>query len=316
MKQILIIAFSIAILLLGACTSEVKKIKIGYVQITEDEVLNTAKEGVFAALSDSGFVNGQNIKIIDNNAQGDLSMITTILQSLQSQGVDLIITNSTPCMVAAAQMVKEIPVVFTVAFSPEQVGMKTTPTNLYGIYDPLDVVSIVDVILDCIPTMKRIGLPYNNAEPNAEYSAKVFSKEFEKRGIEVIKATVNSPNDLMMAGQYLKGQNIDAMIAAADNTVYMGLNVLARVADEAKIPLFVTDPHQAKKGAAIGIGVNYRQWGYLSGQKAVELLKKREIENKIEPITTIELLINKKACEAQGLVVPLAIADRATTINE
>ncbi len=301
-------------LFLSACGQNERTIRIGYVQITQDEVLNTAKAGVFAALKDSGFVDGQNIKIIDNNAQGELSMIATILQSLRSQGVDLIITNSTPCMVGAAQSVTEIPVVFTVAFSPEQVGMKGTPPNLYGVYDPLDAGKFVTVMQECLPKLKRVGMPYNNSEPNAEYSAKIFSAEFERRGIQVIKATVNSPNDLTLVGQHLASQNIGALIAAADNTVYMGLNTLAKIAAESKTPLFVTDPHQAKKGASIGMGVNYQRWGYLSGLKAAEILRGRSVAVKIEPITDIELLINTKASEAQGLVVPQSIRDKATTI--
>jgi putative tryptophan/tyrosine transport system substrate-binding protein len=316
MRQPIITIICIALLALAACNQGVRKTTIGYVQITEDAVLNTAKAGVFKALADSGFVDGQNIKVIDNNAQGDLSMITTILQSLKSQNVDLIITNSTPCMVAAAQSVSTIPVVFTVAFSPEQVKMKSTPSNLYGIYDPLDVAGFVTMMQECLPGLKRVGLPYNNSEPNAEYSANVFTTEFEKRGIEVVKTTINSANDLVMAGQYLKSQNPDAIIVAADNTVYMGLNVLGKMASESKIPLFVTDPNQAEKGAAIGMGVNYEHWGYLSGLKAVEILKGRAIQQPIEPITKLELLINKKACEAQGLVLPQSLIDKATIIME
>lgn len=309
-----IAAICFALFLLSACSHDEKKIKIGYVQITEDEVLNTAKAGVFAALKDSGFVDGQNIQIIQNNAQGDLSLIVTILQSLRSQGVDLIITNSTPCMVGAAQTISDVPVVFAVAFSPEQVGMKATPSNLYGIYDPLDAKKFVSMMIESLPKLKRVGLPYNNAEPNAEYSAKKFSSEFEQRGIEVVKSTVNSPNDLTMVGQHLASQNIDALIVAADNTVYMGLSALAKVASESRIPLFVTDPLRAKKGAAIGMGVNYQRWGYLSGLKAAEILKGHEVKEKIEPINETELLINTKACEAQGLVVSQSLRDRATNI--
>jgi len=144
----------------------------------------------------------------------------------------------------------------------------------------------------------------------------VLSKEFEKRGIEVVRTTVNSPNDLTMVGQYLAGQNIDAFLAAADNTVYMGLNGLGKIAAESKIPLFVTGPHQAKKGAAIGMGVNYERWGYLSGLKAAEILKGHSVRMKIETINNTELLINKKACEAQGLAVPQSVLDRATIVAQ
>lgn len=316
MNKISLIIPLLLLILATACKQGSKTITIGYVQISEDAVLNTAKTGVFKALADSGFIDGQNIKIIDNNAQGDLSMIITILQSLQSRGVDMIITNSTPCMVAAAQSVNNTPVVFTVAFSPEQVKLKTTPPNLYGIYDPLDTKEFADMVLEAVPDAKRIGIPYNNAEPNAEYSAAQFTKEFESRGIEVVKSTVTSVNDIVMVGQNLTARKIDAMIVAADNTVYSGLNALSKLAGEAKIPLFVTDPRQAEKGASVGMGVNYERWGYLSGLKAIDLLRGRQSEPRIEPITQMDVLINTSACQAQGLEIPETIRNRATQVLE
>ena len=300
---------------LASCQQGENKITIGYVQITQDPVLDAAKAGVFRALADSGFIDGKNIKVLDNNAQGDLSMINTILQSLISQNVDLIITNSTPCMVAAAQTVRATPVVFTVAFSPEQIGMKTVPENLYGVYDPLKAAEFVDLMMECIPRLSRIGIPFNNAEPNAEYSVKVLSKEFVRRGITLVTTSVTSSNDLLQAAQYLAGQKIDALVAAADNTVYMALPVLAKIASEQKIPLFVTDPMQTEKGASIGLGVNYDRWGYMAGLKAVEILKGRtSLRTRIEPITTYDLTINVKSCASQGLTVPEKIRSKAIRI--
>ncbi|HNW49761.1 MAG TPA: ABC transporter substrate-binding protein [Prolixibacteraceae bacterium] len=316
MKQLKIAVLFFIFLAAFSCHQGVRKTTIGYVQITEDPVLNAAKAGFFKVLGDSGFIDGQSIRVIDNNAQGDLSMITAILQSFKSQGVDMVVTNSTPCMVAAAQTITAVPVVFTVAFGPEQVKMKSTPSNLYGVFDPLDAPEFVSMMMECVPNLKRVGLPYNNSEPNAEYSAGVFTAEFRKRGIEVVPASVQSVNDLVMVAQYLKGQHLDAVIVAADNTVYLGLNVLGKMAAETKIPLFVTDPLQVEKGAAIGMGVNYEKWGTLSGLKAIELLKGRTIQQHIEPITTTDLIINRKACDAQGLVLPQSILDRATRVIE
>ncbi len=304
-----VIAF---VFLFVACQNSPRKTTIGYIQITQDQVLDAAKSGLFRALSDSGFVDGKNINLLDNNAQGDLSMINTILQSFLAQNVDLIITNSTPCMTAAAQSVRAIPVVFTVSFGPEQIGFKTIPENLYGVFDPLDAGSFVDLMLECIPDLKRVGIPYNNSEPNAEYSVKVLSKEFANRGITLVTASVTSSNDILQAGQYLAGEKIDALVAAADNTIYMGLSVLAKVASDHKIPLFVTDPLQAEKGAAIGLGVNYDQWGYLAGLKAVEILKGRTPSGrKIEPILKYDLIINRKACIEQGLQIPEKVTGKA-----
>ncbi|MBN1927872.1 MAG: ABC transporter substrate-binding protein, partial [Prolixibacteraceae bacterium] len=252
MSRIIKYYFYLALFMLTfiSCTQSEQNIKIGYIQVTQDEVLDAAKDALFKILADSGFVNGENIKLIENNAQGDLSLIPTILQSFQSQGVDMIITNSTPCMVAAAQIIKEIPVVFTVSFAPHQLDIKSTPANLYGIYDPLHSTEIIAMMRECLPGIQRIGLPYNNAEPNAALAARVFTDEFKKLGIEIVPASVNSSNDIHMAGQYLVGQKIDAIMIAGDNTVYQGINLLSKIAGESKIPLFVTDVLQVKKGAA------------------------------------------------------------------
>lgn len=315
MKHARLIIIFLAMGFLSACEPASQKLLIGYVQISPDSVLDTAKAGLLRALADSGFIDGENIKVLDNNAQGDLSMINTILQSLQSQSVDLIITNSTPCMVAAAQSVRTIPVVFTVSFGPEQVGLKTKPDNLYGVFDPLKASEFVELMMECLPDLKRVGIPYNNAEPNAEYSVKILSREFSARGITLVTAAVTSTNDILQAGQYLASQQIDALVTSADNTLSLGFQVLSKLASEQKIPLFVTDPLQVGKGAAIGYGVNYYQWGYQSGLKSVALLKgKTSTQNKIEPIYNYDLIINRRACTEQGLVVPEAVTERANKI--
>jgi len=299
-----------------SCGKKVDSITIGYLQIVQDPSLDVAKEGVFQALKDSGYIVGTNFKILDNNAQGDMSMIPTILQSFISQNVDIIVTNSTPCMISAAHMVKEIPVVFTVAFSPEDMGVKPVPDNLYGVYDSYDVVKFADLLNSLMPNLKKVGLPYNNSERNAEFSAKRIIEELSKRNIEVVTVSVNSSNDITTAGNFLIDKKVEAIVVAADNVVNLGQSLLGNVAIENKIPLFVTDPMNASKGAAISYGVSYQQWGYQAGLKVIDLLKGRTIENadKIVPLETMMLLINKTAADKQGLVIPDSIMKKADKV--
>jgi len=315
-SKLLILLLLIVIVVTFGCNNGPKITTVGYLQITPDPVLDIAKDGLFKALEDSGFVDGNNFRLIEKNAQGDLSMIPMIIESFIAQNVDIIVTNSTPCMVAAAQMVKEIPVVFTVSFEPKAVGLKSIPANLYGVYDPLNEVKFVDLMFELIPGLKKVGLPFNNSEPNAEYSAKKFNAELVKRGVEVIETSVSSTNDILMAGQYLAGQNVDVILVAADNTMYMGLNALAKVASDARIPLFVTDPMHTDKGATFGFGVNYKQWGYLSGLKVIELLRGISIENdkKIEPIEQCELIINEAEAVSLGLQISDSLLKRASKV--
>lgn len=299
-----------------SCNEKKGLTTIGYIQIAQDPSLDYGKNGFLKALKDSGYVDGENIKIIDNNAQGDLSMIPTIIQNFISQNVDVIVTNGTPCMISASQLVKNIPVVFTVSFSPEDMGISPVPDNLYGTYDPYDVKSFADLILTLKPGLKKIGLPYNNTERNAEYSAKKMISEFRSRGIEVVTTSVTSPNDIQTAGNYLCDRNVEAVIVAADNVVNLGQSLLGKICNEKGIPLFVSEPMNAEKGAAVGYGVNYTSWGYQSGLKTIELIRGNTIraEKKIEPLKDMMLLINKTALKKQHLIIPDSIMKNADKV--
>jgi len=160
--------------LFTACGGSTKSnlYKIGFIQITENPLLDEARTALIATLQDSGLVDGDNIKILYRNAQGKILNISLILQSFRAAKADMIITNGTPCMVAAVQAFHDIPVVFTVAFSPEQLGLTLTSSNVAGVYDPLDMEYFIEMIKMILTNCSRIGLPYNPAEANSAYAAK------------------------------------------------------------------------------------------------------------------------------------------------
>ena len=70
MNRLYSIGCVILLILMFACNIEQKKITIGYIQITQDAVLDAAKAGVFRALADSGFIDGKTVKVMDTNAAG------------------------------------------------------------------------------------------------------------------------------------------------------------------------------------------------------------------------------------------------------
>lgn len=290
--------------------------KIGIVQLAEDPVLDMARLAAIKALEDAGYIDGKNIHIDYKNAQGEISNVIMILKSFQNSNIELLITNTTPCMSAAASNIKEIPIVFTVAFGPEQIGIKA-PDNLHGYFDPLNMREFIKLINSCIPELKKIGVPYNPSEANAEYAAKRLVEACNEIGIKAITRPVNSPNDIIPAVQSLISEDVQALIATADNTTYLGLATIADLAAKSQIPLFVSDPSQVVKGAALGYGVNYEEWGKLSGEMAAEILiNGKNHKPGIKPIEATRLVVNKSAAKRQGINIPDEIIKRADLIIE
>ena len=303
--------------LLIACGGSTKSnlYKIGFIQITENPLLDEARTALIATLQDSGLVDGDNIKILYRNAQGEISNISLILQSFRAAKVTMVITNGTPCMVAAVQAFHDIPVVFTVAFSPEQIGLTLTSSNVAGVYDPLDMEYFIEMIKMILPGCSRIGLPYNSAEANSAYAAKRLQDVCQKNNLTLEMVTVASSNDVLQAGQVLIMKKVDAFAVTADNTIALALDGLVKVSNEHKIPIFITEPGEVRKGLLAGVGVSYADWGRESGALAATIVKGHPFPKpSIKPAVQKNIILNQKTAQLFGLVLPPELLRQATEI--
>jgi putative tryptophan/tyrosine transport system substrate-binding protein len=306
----------ILIVFIFSCNKDDGKIKIGFVQLFDEPNLDSAREGVIKALEENGFVNGENIHIDFKSAQGELHNIPLILQTFISNNVDLIITSTTPCMAAAAKTVKNIPVVFTVSFGPVDAGIEKTPDNLTGCYDPFELNLLMDLITEIIPNLNNIGLPYNPSEVNAQFAASKIKAIAKERGIRVSEMPVSNIIEIPNAAQALATKGVDIFIVSADNTIYTGLGAMLKVANDYKIPIFVSDPIIVHNGAAVGFGIDYYKWGYESGKIASKVLQGTPVSSLPPvPYKKYQLFINTKSAAEQGLNITDNIMKRADYIK-
>jgi len=288
---------------------------IGIVQIVEASLLDDARRGVVDALREAGFSDGMNIRLTYTSAQGDLSNISIIIKELIASKVSMIITIGTPCMVSAANIVKNIPVVFTVAFSPDQLQMKDPPNNLTGVYDPATMSDLVQLIKKCMPGIKRLGIPYNPSEQNAVLAAEHMQAECRTVGIELFEMNVFSSNEVQQNVSALAQKNIEAMVISADNTLAAGIDAAIKICNDKKIPLFVTEPGEVERGACAGTGADFYEWGRQSGKMATEIIKGKKPEiMPMQELSSTVLYLNQSAAKKQGVTFPKELIQKATKV--
>lgn len=311
----LFIIYVFALFLIQSCSKKDASVKtIGIIQIVEDTELDKGREALVNILKDSGFVDGKNIKINYQNAQGEMSNVPMIINQFKAEDVDLIITITTPCTIAAAQLVKDIPIVYSIAFNPEQMGSKDYGKNIYGSYDSYNIEEYGSLIKEILPNKVRVGLPYNPTEANANFSRKKIKEHLSAAGFEVIDMTVNSSNDLLQVAQTLAQKKVDMFMVGADNVVVLALPSLVKVAEANKIPIFTTEASNIEKGAAIGFGTDYKLWGEESGKIAIKILKGEKAES--TELAGKKLFINTTAAQKQGLSIPDSLIQRADKVTK
>jgi putative tryptophan/tyrosine transport system substrate-binding protein len=316
MKKTLAVLLSGAMLLLAACgggsdqasgEKNEKTVKIGITQIVEHPSLDAAREGFIAALKDAGYEEGKNLKLDYQNAQGDMNNNASIAQKLVSDKNDLILAIATPSAQAALQATKDIPILFTAITDPvgaELVQSLEKPGgNATGTSDthPDAIEKTIAAIKTFIPDAKKVGIIYNNGEPNSVVNVKNAKEALEAAGLEAVETTISTSSEVKQAAESMVGR-VDVLYIPKDNTVVAALESVITVANDKDIPTFVGEGDSVKRGTFASYGFDYHDLGYTTGKMAIEILKgKKPSDMPVGFPETLELIVNKKAAKEEGI---------------
>jgi putative ABC transport system substrate-binding protein len=297
---------------------------IGMMQLTTHPALDAGRDGAIQALADAGLVEGENLTILQQNAEGDIATLATIAQTFVDEGVDLIIATSTPAAQAAFNAVRDLEtpvVVYNVVTDPFAAGLATAPDDhpawIVGTQALPPVEAAMNRMLEVVPDADVVGLIWNPAERNSEVATGIARDVAAGLSIELLEANVSDSSEIQTAAESLIAQGIDAFFISTDSTVVAGFESLARVANDNQIPLFANDPASAPRGAVTAVGVDYFQDGYDSGEIAAAILKGEATaaDFTIEPQGATLIAVNLDAAEAQGVEVPESVIESAFEVT-
>ncbi len=248
---------------------------IAMVNLLLNPALEAAEQGVLRGIVESGMQEGKDFTLKRYNAQGDIAQLPTILDAAQAIQPKLIVTLTTPVLMAAVQRVKDIPMVFTVASDPAALGLfspEQRPAHITGVHDDPPMDRLLDMAMKHDPTLQTAGIVYDPAQPNAVISLEKLRTACTDKAVALREASVVSISDLKTATKTVLQQGAKALLLSADNLIAMGFPAIVSIANEAGAPIFVTETDLVQLGAAGAIGNNYERWGAQSGHLAAKVL--------------------------------------------
>jgi putative ABC transport system substrate-binding protein len=298
---------------------------VGLMKLVSHPALDAEQQGVKDALEAAGFVDGETVRLLEANAEGDIPTLTTIAQRFVDEGVDLIVATSTPALQAAFNVTKDQegpPIVFNAVTSPYAAGIAVAaddhPSWVIGIQALAPVEDALALIPAILPDVKTVGYIYNPAEANSVVNTEIAVPEAEKLGLTFEVTTIANSSEVQTAAEALVARGAEVFFVSTDSTVVAGLEALVKVANENDIPLFANDPASAQRGAAVALGLDYYQDGVDTGVLAAAILQ-GELDIAATPIERQRkgsLAINLAAAAEQGLEVPQETIDQAATVFE
>ena len=274
----------------------------------EHPALDAATEGFQDACKEK--FGEDNVEFDVQNAQGEQTMCSTIINNFVSSDVDLILANATLPLQTAAQATADIPILGTsVTDFASALGISdwtgATGVNISGTCDLAPIEEQEDMLTELLPEAKTVGILYCSAESNSKYQAELFEEELEKDGIEYKEYTAADSNEIQSVVTNAVSE-CDAIYIPTDNTMASNTQIINNICLPAKVPVIAGEQGICSGCGIATLSISYYDIGYRAGEMAYEILAEgADISTmKVETAPQVAKMYNPTICEELGIAVP------------
>ena len=299
-------------LLLAACGNtsetgdpEATNVNVGILQYMEHDSLSKAREGFISELEEADYIEGENLTINYQNAQGDQANLQSMSESLIGEN-EVILSIATPAAQSLATVTQEDPILFTAVTDPVDAGLvadnEVPGGNVTGTSDMVPIEAQVALLLSLAKDAETVGIIYNSSEPNSKIQADLAQKAIEAEGLEVKTLTVTTTNDVQQVMTTL-AQEVDAVYIPTDNTLASTMPTVGEIALEYKLPVIPGSAEMVEAGGLATYGINYEELGRQTAQMALQIIEEgaETAEMPVETSNNLELVINEEVAESLGI---------------
>ena len=280
--------------------------RIGISQFITHQSLDATREGFVDELAKQGYVEGKNIEIDLQNAQGEQRNLKTISQQL-AESSDVVLAIATPSAQSLANTTQTTPVIFSAVTDPvsaKLVESREHPGgNVTGTSDQSsDAISTqINLIKKVLPKAKTIGILYTQSEPNSVVQKDEAKRLLEEKGFTVVEKTILDSNNVKAAADSLMAE-VDMVFVPTDNIISSTMETVKQVSIKHKVPVFGGSTEMVALGGLYNYGTNYEELGRQTARMLVRILKGEKPENiAVELPEKLELHTNQEMAAALGI---------------
>lgn len=317
----LMVFVSLILTACGAPPARSYKVGIVYASISLEQLVT----GLKAGMTEQGYVEGKTVTYIyekpTSASSNSPEQLSAQVQKLVQAQVDLIVTVGTPATQAAkdATAGTTLPIVFVPIADPVKAGFvqsfQQPGANITGVASPPERQGKrVEYLVQIVPNVKRIYVPYDAVDTSAALYLKITSDAAAKLGIELVTQPIKSADEATAAINTIP-DNVQAIYLLPSGPLMSNRSQdLIKVSIQKKLPLSVSNPAQATQGALFA----YNFQNETAGKQTARLVAKILTGTKPAdlPVETADsfLTINLKTAQAIDLTIGDDILRQAATI--
>jgi putative ABC transport system substrate-binding protein len=309
---------------LAVCAQQPVMPVIGFLSpATADDLHDDRVNAFRRGLSDTGFVEGQNVAIEYRWAENKNDQLPALAADLVRRQVAVIaVPLSTPGALAAKAATATIPIAFYVGSDPVALGLVASLARPGGNLTGVTSLSLqvgakrLELVHELLPKVHIMALLVNPTSPLAQIETKDEQAAAQKLGLELHVLQASNERDFDGVFANVAQLNAGALIIGPDSLFTSRQKDLAILSVRHAVPAIYQFHAFAAAGGLMSYGASlsdYRQLGVYTGR----ILKgEKPADLPVEQSTKVELTINLKTAKELGLAVPLTLLGRADEVIE
>lgn len=302
-RRILCTAFILTLVLsaLGAALADT--VRVAVVQPLSHTSLNQIRDTIVSELEASDI----DFEIVTRNAEGDSAALSTILENVKSDGVDILVPIATNTAQSAKMVFEDtgIPVVFAAVSDPVAAGLTGDDCGfITGVSNNIPAAEIVNLISDFQPDYRLIGFLYTSSETNSVSTINAAKAYCDANGIAYEEVSIANLSELQTAVETLISRGVDALYTGNDNSIASAMSTYIDAAYEYGVPVYCGADSMVADGGFATIGVDYVQLGTQVASIVARIAGGEQPEDlPYETLADYARFVNLQAAERIGIEV-------------
>lgn len=297
-----VLILALGLFTLGSALAEA--VRVAVVQPLTHTSLNQIRDTIVSELEGSDI----EFEITTRNAEGDSAALSTILENVKSDGVDILVPIATNTAQSAKMVFEDsgIPVVFAAVSDPVAAGLTGDDCGfITGVSNNIPAAEIVNLISDFQPDYQRIGFLYTSSETNSVSTINAAKAYCDANGIAYEEVSIANLSELQTAVETLISKDVDALYTGNDNSIASAMSTYIDVAYEYGIPVYCGADSMVADGGFATIGVDYVQLGRQVAAIVARIAGGEQPEDiPYETLADYARFVNLQAAGRIGIEVP------------
>ncbi len=271
-------------------------------------------------LRDSGYLEGQNLRVERRFAEGKLNRLPQLAKELVELRMDVIVAVSPTAIQPALDATKNIPIVMGFGKDPVRDGLIDSLAkpggNITGVVvAPEDVLAgkRLELIKEAVPRAEIIALLATN-EPSSRLQIQEAQKAAPSLGVKVLVIELQN-GDYDRAFQSMIGKKSDALFVLASPILNAERDRIIQLTAKHRLPAIYEWPEHSDVGGMMAYGSSLAGLSRRVAWYVERILKgAKPADLPVEQPTKFELVINLKAAKQIGLTIPANVLARADRV--